>query len=251
MIQKKNIFKIPKIIHQIWDDTVKPLPYQFKILSKTWKYHYPDWQYEFWDNMRMNKFVTNYYPEFLEMYNNFPYNIQRCDAIRYLILKKHGGMYVDFDYESIRPLDELIYDKTCCFSQEPISHYKNKGDKSFSFNNALMLATPDHLFINRIIEKVFSEGNVNKRAIHKTDTVFETTGPFIITKLYNMLTPKEVSLIYLIPPEYVSPFDMVQSYWVRNNKINVFLEERLVNSYAVHYFLGTWVPERNELDELK
>ena len=246
-----NLIRVPKVIHQIWDDTFNPLPNQFAILSKTWRYHYPDWQYEFWDNRRINQFILDYYPDLWEAFISFKYNIQRCDAIRYLILKTHGGMYVDFDYESIRPLDKVICGKTCCFSQEPVSHYKNKGPKFFFFNNALMVTTPDHFFINKIVEKVFSKENINKTFNDKIRAVFETTGPFVINQLYRELTKEETSHIYLIPPEYVSPFDLNQSYWIRNNKINTFLEERLRDSYAVHYFLGTWVPGRNEIDNLK
>lgn len=46
--------KPPKIIHQIWSETYRPLSQKFKLLSKTWKYHYPDWEYIFWDNEKMD-----------------------------------------------------------------------------------------------------------------------------------------------------------------------------------------------------
>jgi mannosyltransferase OCH1-like enzyme len=97
--------RIPKIIHQIWSGIDEPLPKNFENLGKTWKYHYSDWKYEFWDNDRMNKFITENYPEYWEKYHKLKYNIQRWDVIRYLILNKMGGMYIDFDYESIKPMD--------------------------------------------------------------------------------------------------------------------------------------------------
>ena len=91
---------IPQIIHQIWSGIDEPLPETAQILGDTWKQDYPDWEYKVWNNQMMNDFVQQYYPQYWEIYQKFPYNIQRWDTIRYLILDKIGGMYVDFDYES-------------------------------------------------------------------------------------------------------------------------------------------------------
>jgi mannosyltransferase OCH1-like enzyme len=80
--------EIPKIIHQIWSGIDEPLPEIFRQFGETWKEHHPTWKYEFWDNERMITFVKKYYPQYWDTYNTFPYNIQRWDAIRYLILYK-------------------------------------------------------------------------------------------------------------------------------------------------------------------
>ena len=78
--------KVPQVIHQIWSGISDPLPENFKRLGDTWKRDYPDWKYEFWDNKRMNDFVKKYYPQYWYVYNKYQYDIQRWDAIRYLIL---------------------------------------------------------------------------------------------------------------------------------------------------------------------
>jgi mannosyltransferase OCH1-like enzyme len=116
--------EIPKIIHQIWSGIEEPLPEYFRILGETWKEHHPTWKYELWDNERMTGFIRTYYPQHWEIYQKYPYNVQRWDAIRYLILYKIGGMYVDFDSECLKPHDELFTGKTCCFSMEPEEHGK-------------------------------------------------------------------------------------------------------------------------------
>lgn len=48
---------IPKIIHQTWSGLDGSLPKYLETLGKTWKYDYPDWKNELWNNDRMNKFV--------------------------------------------------------------------------------------------------------------------------------------------------------------------------------------------------
>jgi len=59
--------KIPKIIHQIWSGIDDPLPDFLKKWGQTWKEFHPDWQYEFWDNDRMNAFIREFYPEFVDV----------------------------------------------------------------------------------------------------------------------------------------------------------------------------------------
>ncbi len=240
--------KTPLIIHQIWSGIAEPLPKKFEILSKTWKYDYPDWRYEFWDNNRMNSFVRESFPQYWKNYKQFPYNIQKWDAIRYLILKKIGGMYVDFDYESIKPLDELIQNKTCCFSQEPTAHSSTlPPDTNFTFNNALMLSIPNHPFMDKIIEKVFSDENVAQKYDSKALTVIKTTGPYIINQIYKSLIEEESSQIFLIPAKFVSPFSVQQSQATRKNIITNELESCLKDAYAVHYYLGSWLQEKEKL----
>lgn len=225
--------KVPRIIHQIWSGVTEPLPGNFRRLGETWKRDYPDWQYEFWDNERMNQFIKEYYPQYWYIYCKYKHNIQRWDAIRYLILHKIGGMYVDFDYESIKPMDELLKNKTCCFAleQDFISNH-------FSiFNNALMLSTPGHPFMERVVKYVFSRTLLAApTCIAKNMEVFNTTGPFALIRLYDSLTDHEKEDVYLIPAKYVSPFTGHEAEEYRYGVRNPHLEECLKDAYAVHYF---------------
>ena len=82
---------IPKTIHQIWSSCNKPLPKAFVDLANTWKEFHPDWQYIFWDDQKMTAFMQRYYPDYVNFYNRFAYDVQRWDVIRYLILYQVGG----------------------------------------------------------------------------------------------------------------------------------------------------------------
>lgn len=235
-----NLLPIPKIIHQIWSGIDEPLPNIFQELGKTWKKNHPEWKYLLWDNTMMVDFVKKHYPQHWEMYNKFPYNIQRWDAIRYLILDKMGGMYVDFDYESLSPIDKLVEGKTCCFSLEPKSHVKAfKRVVDNVFNNALMLNAPGHPFMGKIVEKVFSKETLLYEA-RKDICVYSTTGPWMLIDLYSELTEEEKRQIYLIPARYVTPFDLSQAYRFRMGEMSDDLEKCLEEAYAVHYFFGNW-----------
>ncbi len=232
--------QIPQIIHQIWSGIDEPLPEHFKLLGDTWKEHYPSWEYKVWNDEMMNSFIQEHYPEYWIKYNDFQYNVQRWDAIRYLILEKMGGMYVDFDYESIQPLDNLLVDKTCCFAMEPQSHCQI-FHKEIMFNNAMMASVPGHFFMKRIVEHVFSDEVVYYRNERKDICVWQTTGPWKLIELYEQATPQEKDLIYLIPDKYVTPFDVNQARRFRLGEMSSELEECLNEAYAVHYFFSGWL----------
>jgi len=231
--------QIPKIIHQIWSGIYEPLPEHFQTLGNTWKSHYPAWQYEFWDNDRMENFVKEHYPEYWDIYSGFPYNIQRWDAIRYLILYKIGGMYVDFDYESLKPMDDLLKDKTCCFALEPEYQYRF-FKKNIMFNNALMASVPNHPFMKKLIERSLSHKSLNYKKEPKRNCVLNTTGPFMMIDLYEKLYITEKQEIYLIPSKYVTPLDGFQSKEYLRGIRNKHFDEALFQAYAVHYFISAW-----------
>lgn len=237
---------IPKVIHQIWGGD-QPLPEIYAHLSESWKEHYPEWKYELWDDYKINYFMETHYPQYSEKYNNFPYHTQRWNVIRYMILNKIGGMYIDFDYESIEPIDDLLKDKTCCFAMAPKSHCPIFG-KNIIFNNAMMLSTPLHPFMKKIIETVFSE-NWQTSVTYTTaaftgenhspkDIVSHSTGPWMLMELYEQLPEKEKKEIYLIPDKYVTPFDLNQAHTIVHGTVNDELERCLEEAYAVHYHMG-------------
>lgn len=237
---------IPKIIHQIWSSK-EAFPESYKVLSETWKRDYPEWGYILWDDKHISEFLEKYYPHYKERFRQFPYNIQRCDAIRYLILYQMGGMYIDLDYESLQSIEPLIIGKTCCFSEE---HEYSKGQKEkynrqvpHYFNNAMMLSVPAHPFVKKIIESVFSSPVKNVYG-DPFDYILQTTGPWNLMNLYYDLSEKEQKEVYIIPRKYVTPFT---GYQVRRllieNEDSEELEDCLKEAYAVHYFFSSWIKE--------
>lgn len=235
--------KIPLKIHQIWSGLTEPLPRHFEILGETWKDNHPDWEYIFWDNRKMNDFVAENYPEFETKYHKLNHNIQRWDAIRYLILYKMGGMYVDFDYESIESIEPILKGHSCCFSSEPKEHAKSFNDGSIYFNNALMASVPAHPFMKRIIDNVFGDDDREQEFPNKMMEVLYTTGPLMLSKLYDNYDIKES--VYIIPEELVSPLTKPEvARYIQNaedDSFNEHLEKKLGKAVAIHYFLGGWL----------
>jgi mannosyltransferase OCH1-like enzyme len=237
---------IPKIIHQVWSGIKDPLPEIFKRFSNTWKEYHPDWEYELWDHERMNNFVKNNYPQYWQKYIQFAYNIQRWDTIRYLILYKIGGVYVDFDSECLEPIDKLLNGRSCCFSLEPESH-RARYNKDHFFNNAFMACKANHPFFEKIISGIFYKfDQYQSNSEYKAKNVMESTGPCMLVNLYEEYIHKED--IYLIPSKYTSPLDMYDIQNLLNSQRLDELQEKIQEAYSIHYFWNGWLKGINASD---
>ena len=234
--------KIPSIIHQVWSGIEGPYPKIFEKYKNSWLRDYPSWKYILWNQQRMNDFIIETYPQYWEKYNEFPYNIQRWDIIRYLILYKYGGMYADLDYESLKPLDSLLSAQTCCFACES-TYNDEKGTLLEYFNNALILSSPKHFFIKEIIDCIFSDIKINHFCFSKSQYVLNTTGPVMITKLYHSLPSHWKRKVYIIPTKYVTPISYIEARELRAGiiKKNGDIKMKIDDAYAIHHFYGSWL----------
>ena len=165
---------IPKIIHQTWKTTT--IPEQWKDSVKTCQDIHPDYKYILWTDETMDNFVKNEYKWFYETYKNYKYNIQRCDAFRYLVLYKYGGIYIDMDIVCKKKLDPLLnYDLVLAKS----------ANISVTYTNSFFMVKPKHLFIKYCIEQL----PVYKNScfyLGKHNHIMQSTGPFFLTKMLKL-----------------------------------------------------------------
>ena len=186
----------------------------------------------------MENFVREHFPDFLEIYNNYCYPVQRWDVIRYLILFKIGGMYVDFDYECISSFNDFIEnDAICYFSMEPKAHCHAFG-KNLCFNNALMITPPAHPFFEYIITHL--QNTPIKYTGRKMHDVLLSTGPLMLTNLFE--TYKDKNTIGFFSAEQVSPLTKMEVQGLINKTADIEeLEKKTATSIAIHYFWGSWL----------
>ena len=93
---------IPKVIHQIWLGSA--VPRKLKRYSESWRRHHPDWEFRIWTDREVADFDFATRPLFdeAECWG------QKSDLLRVEILNRVGGVYVDFDYLSYKPIDLLV-----------------------------------------------------------------------------------------------------------------------------------------------
>jgi hypothetical protein len=231
--------KIPKIIHQIYENP--DIPEYLTKIAETWKQHHPEWEYRFWDRPAIEWFLESVCPEYIPLYKAFPFDVQRWDAIRYLILYYQGGLYADMDYECLEPLDTLLCGSSCCMGLEPPANAV-RYNMPYIVGNALMASVPGHPYFKRIIEDVFAESNISvpenkNRAFH----IIETTGPFMTTRIYDAYPSKEE--VTLLPAELIAPLTLAEVQQILGGHETEDMEAKIEKAFAVHYFWGSWVSQ--------
>ena len=94
---------IPKIIHQVWIGPNKPPQF-----LGSWRDKNPEFEWWLWDIKAVKNFLPLYNQHLFDEFAN-----QRTqtgitgivDLLKYEILYKYGGIYIDADIECLRPLE--------------------------------------------------------------------------------------------------------------------------------------------------
>ena len=219
---------IPKLIHQsyISEDKIKP---KFKKYISKLKSLNPDWHWEFWSDEDNRDLIKSDYPWFLSCYDNYPYPIQRADAVRYFYMHKYGGIYLDLDMFPIQPIAGLVQKVYDCKVQSLVhaprpkvllfEEYPNNFSLAGALYNAIMISEPGASFWSFVHFKLQDLFNSPKqrRKIHEPGemqkAVFDTTGPNMLCRAfkeyYSMTWNGEVQVLpyYYSNPSWLPPKD--------------------------------------------
>ena len=128
--------KIPKILHLLW--VTHQLPRFAEGYKRSWLENHPGWRVIQWTDESMLNFVREHFPRDVSMWHSFPTGVFRADTFRYMVLRVIGGVYVDLDMESLRPVDPLLTGHTCLLGQEPSAHARLMVNKPRHICNAWM-----------------------------------------------------------------------------------------------------------------
>lgn len=181
---------IPKIIMQTWKTS--QVPDRWKSSPEAIHRLMPDWEYVLMTDEMNLQFVRSYFPDFLPYYEKFPHNIQRADAIRYMWLYRHGGIYMDLDIELVKPLDDL-------FTANNESYFVRSGNLGGWFTNSIMASKPRAQIWLECL-------NAMKKplpwwAIGKHLVVHRSTGPLMLTHVVN----KTKQIYGILPAAFLTP----------------------------------------------
>jgi mannosyltransferase OCH1-like enzyme len=192
---------IPRIIHQSWK--VAKIPDRWLGFQETWRNNHPHHDYHFWTDDSNRDFVSKIFPEFLPVYDGYRHGVSRADLARYLVVSHYGGIYVDLDCESLRPLDDLLAGRTLVFGLEPQSHVAKPAVASRGFRriigNALFASEPRH--------------------------------PFVLTRACDSYPrPQELTIL---SSEVFYPLD----HFLQSTEPGA---KTALSSYSIHHWAGTW-----------
>ncbi|KAJ4127776.1 CSG1/SUR1-like protein [Fusarium equiseti] len=167
---------IPRIFHQTSaNETVRPA---WKDLVQSCKATYSDFEYMHWTDAKARDFIAEEYPWFIDTWDNFPFNIQRADAIRYFVLHHYGGIYLDMD--------------TMCNATIPLEQIEANGAKHHAVfksttptgvSNDMMITSPRHPAFTKALSRIQLYNDITKpwRHIVPHVAVMVSAGPLFLT----------------------------------------------------------------------
>lgn len=186
---------------------------------------HPDCEYRLWTDEDNLILIRTQFPEMLSFYQALPYPIMRADVIRYLYMYVFGGIYMDMDYEMIRPFD--LWDYECIL---PYNRNIRSGDEYDGIGNCIFASRPKHpfwLYLVRTIEK--------NQPYERSVDIEASTGPAFITKLKDEVSRQQWDMWSIYMPER-NMFHPQIPYSKRTR-------DQLLNNgitYGIHHCDGTW-----------
>ncbi|HTF68264.1 MAG TPA: glycosyltransferase [Edaphobacter sp.] len=115
---------------------------------------HPDYEYLFFDDARVETFITQEFPQYRTVFDSFRFKIQTYDFFRYLAVYRYGGFYFDLDVMLASSLSGLL-EHGCVFPFEGLtfSHFLRKQyNMDWEIGNYGFGASPGHPFLYAVIE---------------------------------------------------------------------------------------------------
>jgi len=243
----QQICKIPKVFHYIW--LGKKLPEEYEPFLQTWLKNHPNWTFVFWvdnpenyDLGKVKEFSFDQLKKYLHSSDRAEKRIvidvkhinfenrkffdltknygQRSDILRWEVIYRFGGVYIDVDYESVKPLDILHHTYDFYTGVQPL-------DTSFiQLGAALLGARPGHPILKHCIETIKDDWYNSQIII--------STGPIHFTKSFCATIGKTGFVDVALPASYFYPCGYDEQKLPRKNWIKK-------ESFAVHHWAGSWL----------
>jgi len=178
---------IPKTIHQIWIGPLDPPT----SLMNSWKNKHPDYKYILWDEdkIKREKFDSQNKIDEIEEYCG------KADIIRYEILNRYGGIYIDADSYCVEKIDNILLNKS-------FAVFENEKVRRGLVATGVLGFESNHPLLKNLLE-VISKIKVSLEETGKKP--WQTVGPLLFTKVYNKTFPKlKIYPSFMFYPEHYS-----------------------------------------------
>jgi len=114
------------------------MPDEYVEYGRSWERLHPGWEVRTWGEDDLDWLENRAEFDRAQRFTT------KSNIARYEIVHREGGVYVDCDFEALRPIDELLEDASLVVGEE----------RSGRFNNALFAATPGHPVLRYAIDEL-------------------------------------------------------------------------------------------------
>tara|TARA_R110000737_G_scaffold332903_1_gene350109 strand:- start:124 stop:699 length:576 start_codon:yes stop_codon:yes gene_type:complete len=154
-----------------------------------------NYQHKLWNLIECVNLIEEHYPQYMSLWRSFRFDIQRADFIRYLILHKYGGMYIDCDVSPAKCLDTLL--------EGDVIFTKWSNDKKSLPYNAVMGTVPNSPLFAKIAQEV-EKSTIRCQSMPIYNTwkgrlVFQTTGHYMLKRV--VPASNVLDLLWVVNPD--------------------------------------------------
>lgn len=198
---------IPRVFHRVWMGG-KPMPEPFVRWGEGWLALHPGWTMKLWTEQEIQGFQN------LDLLTRCSSLAQQADIVRYEVLLKEGGVYLDTDMECLRNIEPII---------QSIDFF-GCWQKSGIISNAIFGAVPGHGILTELVQR--------SRPEFQTDPWNAMGPPFFTSVVLRCGGAK------IFPRETFIPYT-----WAEYNAFPVHPMEGLVppqGAYAINHRSSIW-----------
>jgi hypothetical protein len=190
--------EIPRVVHRIWLGDAK-LPQELVEYGETWRRHHPAWKFKLWRDRDLRRLLP------AESVGRARHRTELSDLVRFAVLRRYGGLYIDTDVECLRPFDELLD------GHQVVLGYEKPG----RVGSAVLASVPGHRFFVDAAEQA-------ARTVGLGANSADATGPYLLT-----LLARDYPDVTILPQDAFYPYG-----WDEPERP----DDEFPGSYAVHHW---------------
>jgi mannosyltransferase OCH1-like enzyme len=195
------------------------MPDFFCTLREIVRFRNPGWEMRLWTDEQVED--LGFPPQFKELYDAVP-PVMQSDILRYYLMYRFGGWYLDVDVESIRGFDELGQPAPCIMGWE----------NETSIGSAVLASVPGHPLM-RILADTIGGSIIKNQHLG----IMHQSGPAFLTKTVWMAPEDLVKSVWIAHPDVFYPCRPADKPNLENVRQNVIFSGR---SLTIHHWTGTW-----------
>lgn len=244
---------IPRTIHFIWGGKAFPEKSKSNIVS--WMKFHPEWTFKFWtddplrkvpvETMEKHLFSEVLSPSINRFFSESKNWGEKSDLLRYEILLREGGVYVDHDIECFRSFDPILNSISFFAAMEPL-HTSSIDGATVTITNCLIGAQPNHPVLLTTLKEVENRWEAGSKIFPYEDRVSSLLRTLLRTfcafdHAVSRLTPDCNALI--LPASWIFPDHYPASFIKDLNRLNL--------KFANHQWNNSWFEEAPEIASFK
>ena len=160
---------IPKIIHQIAPKNTDRWHFVWDKCWPSWKSKFPLHEHILWnDDDDINNLIREMFPQYWDIYQQFPFHIMKIDFAKLCILYKYGGIYTDMDVYCFKNFESLLTHPLCLLEYHNAERITTNDNTSINdIENSIIVSEKENPFIKICIEKIVDKFLYAKKSIWK------------------------------------------------------------------------------------